>query len=269
MLLSSAAVFLGGWIFRHGAGSKQVAIDDLLMKFAIGINVVAFIGIVLGQLRLLKGWNSVLLLVGISLLSLWKFTGFRGLVSQASEFRRPHSRTETIADHRNMFSCCLVSLIALLTMGPALAYPDGWDELVYHATLPRRWLVDGWPSVYFDLPYSAFPSLSEILFWLVSPIDFVFVPRLMSWMCWCVALILLIRILQRFVAINHAIALAMAFGLSNTLLMVVNNCYVESVLTMNFAAMLFLMIRPDDSVDDSWTPSWSVALGILAGGATA
>src|SRR5947199_351201 len=74
-------------------------------------------------------------------------------------------------------------VLIIVTLGPALSYPSGWDELVYHHELPRRWLADGWPAFYPDLPYSGFPSLGEILFWLMAPIEDVIAPRLMAWAC--------------------------------------------------------------------------------------
>ena len=68
-----------------------------------------------------------------------------------------------------------------LTLGPALDWPEGWDELVYHAQLPQRWLRDGGMAVYGDLPYSGFPSLGEAVAWFVAPIEHVIAPRLILW----------------------------------------------------------------------------------------
>ena len=65
--------------------------------------------------------------------------------------------------------CGLATAAGLVTLIPALCYPSGWDELVYHAVLPRRWSTEGWPAFYTDLPYSGFPSSGEILFWLIAP----------------------------------------------------------------------------------------------------
>ena len=76
-----------------------------------------------------------------------------------------------------------VAIFGLLTLGPALNYPTGWDELVYHSVLPRRWMADGWPAFYVDIPYSGFPSLVEILCWLVAPLESIVMPRLFVWVC--------------------------------------------------------------------------------------
>jgi hypothetical protein len=159
----------------------------------------------------------------------------------------------------------LVAPLTLVTLGPALCYPAGWDELVYHSVLPQRWLADGWPAFYADIPYSGFPSLGEILFWLVAPIERVIAPRLIVWVCWLIGLVFLYRLLRRRLAANSAGVLMLAFALCETVLLISANCYVESILMLNVAAML--LVIESRAIQPGWRQA--IILGVIAGGSAA
>ena len=161
---------------------------------------------------------------------------------------------------------CLV--IAMLTLGPALCYPTGWDELVYHSVLPRRWMTDGAPLVYRDLPYSGFPSLVEILCWLIAPIESVIAPRLLNWCIWIVSLLTLYRLLRlRQVAESTAVLLSCAFAVSPAVLMIGANCYVETIVVLNLTAVLLILETADQVDRIQRTLSVPVVVGIVAAGA--
>ena len=96
----------------------------------------------------------------------------------------------------------------------------GWDELVYHQALPRRWQADGWPAFYADLPYSGFPSLGEIVFWLLALLDSAIAPRLLVWVSWIIGLALIYRLLRRRLAAASAMTFVLAFAVSETALMI-------------------------------------------------
>src|SRR6185295_14806749 len=85
-------------------------------------------------------------------------------------FARNPLGTRRRSNERGWLAIPFVAL-ALIALGSALCYPTGWDEMVYHHELPRRWLADGWPAFYADIPYSGFPSLGELLFWLAAPLE--------------------------------------------------------------------------------------------------
>jgi hypothetical protein len=176
-----------------------------------------------------------------------------------SKRREPMSRGDLPAWAR-----AAAGLVVIVTLGPALCYPTGWDELVYHHELSRRWHVDGWPAVYLDLPYSAFPSLGETLFWMVAPIETVISPRLVIWICWIAGLAIVYCLLRRRLAAGSAAALALAAALSNAMLLVSANCYVEPILALNVAAILFIL-RDRRLIVPSWRRA--IMLGVLAGGA--
>jgi hypothetical protein len=66
---------------------------------------------------------------------------------------------------RRPLTTALLCVAPAIYLGAALCPPAGWDELVYQLAAPRRWLLDGLPLCYADLPYSAFPSLPQTLYW--------------------------------------------------------------------------------------------------------
>ncbi len=277
-----------------GQGEQQNRLISLaLLQLSAGLVLLGWLSAVLGTLQLLAGWKGVVLLGA---------TGIGGLVAvgvvvneivarrralpsrqehpasiQAKRPRRVRAGSRTIprgASHRtagepsrwrHSLLIGTTVLAGLITLGPALCYPTGWDELVYHHELPRRWLAEGWPAVYPDLPYSGFPSGAELLFWVMAPLEGVIAPRLLMWCCWMLGLAGVYLLLRRRLALFAAATLTAAFALSGTLLMISQNCYVESWLLLDMAAlMLAVEMRPRPS---HWRHA--VLMGLLAGGASA
>src|SRR6185295_9171768 len=117
---------------------------------------------------------------------------------------------------------------------------------------------------YRDLPYSGFPSLGEILFWLVAPLESVIASRLINWICWLGSLFVLYRLLRRELRSGSAALVTSVFAISPTMLLISANCYVETILTLNVAAMLLAVrrLRRDRR-------RLAAILGALAGGAAA
>jgi len=274
-LLLAAAWSVGGWFLsahsRHDGRARRTALG-----IAVGLNMISFLGITLGQLRGLSGNRPAWLLAGLLIPGLIRlrraiFPGEAARPSAAEE-RRPSAPVSVAAPmrwgRRSMWIAA--SLLLLLTLGPALAFPAGWDELVYHMTLPRRWLASGEPAVYADLPYSAFPSLAETLFWLMGPIDSLIAPRLLSWSATLLAIGLLADLLRRTLPSAAALGLTFAFALSPAVLLVSANCYVESFQLLNLAAWFSLALAPAET-----PPAFrrsrrdAIAQGVLIGGAAA
>jgi hypothetical protein len=262
-LLLLAAALGAGWLVVPGAkaGSRRV-VEVWLIRAAVGLDLVGWLGVILGSLRLLGGRAPLILLAGLAGLNvvpLWR----RWLDRRAQVAGRGAASS---AGRLPRWARLAIGVVGLITLGPALCFPTGWDELVYHHELPRRWQADGWPAVYFDLPYSGFPSLGEIVFWLATPLGGAIVPRLVSWLCWAGSLVLVYRLLVRRLAVRSAAALVAAFALSSAVLLVSANCYVESLLMLNFAAAL-VALADRRLLSSPWRRA--MVLGILAGGAAA
>lgn len=270
LLLFAAAAGVGRLLVPGFRGLSRS--DLVLLRLIIGVNLVGLAGVGLGILRLLPAGRSLWLLAGLSVLAPM-LVRFRMLPEKksTSQYRdRPTGIAPLLA----------LSTLGLITLGPSLCYPGGWDELVYHCVLPRRWLAEGWPAVYLDLPYSAFPSLGEILFWLMAPIDSLIAPRLLIWACWMLGLICLFRVLRRLLSDGFAVTLTLVFATSGTVLLISADCYVESIVMMNVAALLLATERtnrasPETEDVQRQNPEGStelrraVILGALAGAAVA
>jgi hypothetical protein len=257
MLLATAAG-LGNLCLRTAAVQHWRAVDAFLLRLIVGLNLLGVIGVVLGTAGALRGQRPLWLLAGLLLLT--APTWWRRRVDFPAP---PQGRSRRSGD-----AVCgaVLAACAALTLGPALCYPTGWDELVYHEVLPRRWLTDGILAVYADLPYSGFPSLGETLFWLMAPMESVIAPRLLVWTCWIAGLLCLHRVLRRYLAPPAAAVLVLAFTLNDTVLLISANCYVESILLMNVAGMLHAM-GLWRRVAATGRGMRAVALGVLGAGA--
>lgn len=254
-LLGLAALGLG-WVCTGPGGRARPRAKLLAIRAAVGLTLIAWLGLAAGALGWLAGVRSIVLvcaLAPLGVVTLWRERGCWAFNKARLARWRP---------------ALAIFLPILLTLGPALCYPTGWDELVYHHELPRRWLADGWPAFYPDLPYSGFPSLGEMLFWLVGPLEHTISPRLIAWLGWANGQFLVYCLLRRRLAPASAATVTAAFSFGGAVLMVSANCYVESLLLMNTAALWLLL---ESARLQRHLPPWRVALlvGVLAGGAAA
>lgn len=258
-LLFAAAGGLGRLFVRPSATLRWSHPDALLLRLVAGFNLLGWLAVLLGMTGFLQSVRPPWILAGFSLLIL------PDLRSIGRDW--PAGQIVRLSPGASWWPWAALTPLAGVTLGPALCYPTGWDELVYHQVLPRRWLADGWPAIYRDLPYSGFPSLGEILFWVVEPIDGVIAPRLLVWVCWMLGLLCLYRMLRGYLAHLSAAVLTLVFTLNDTVLLISANCYVESMLMMNIAAVLLALGLPRRRAIASSNCSMAALLGVLAGGA--
>ena len=267
-LLWSVAWLLGGVALRYAKTVRSLPIDQGMLRVVLGMNLLAWLGVVAGMSGALATDRTVWCVGGLGLAAAW----------ECWLKRRELVRVPMVIGllSRHPLLVALLTGAGLLTLGPALAYPTGWDELVYHNVLPRRWRADGWPAFYPDLPYSGFPSACEILLWLIAPLESVLAPRLFIWSCWIVGLTLMGRMIRRRVDGLTTVALVLAFAVSPTTLMASANCYVESFLLMNVAALMFVLgtkyqtgLTGRSQETSEFQRASPLLLGVLAGGSAA
>lgn len=262
--LLTAACGAGGVLLSFARLWNVRTLDLVLLRIVVGLNLVALAGVVCGQVGWLVGGRQLWLLAAISLLPLTERKNW----DVSSTLAWLQGAFASVDPRQWPRSLWLALMAAGITLGPALAYPAGWDELVYHGVLPRRWQADGGPAFYPDLPYSAFPSLCEILFWLMAPLECVIAPRLLIWVCWLLSLMVLARLVRRQVAGDACVMVTCACMLSPATLMISANCYVESLQMLNVAAIL-LAVGLKSSDNGTTERASPLLLGILAGGAAA
>lgn len=161
----------------------------------------------------------------------------------------------------------LLGSLILFTLGPALTYPSGWDELCYHLELPRRWVEAGGIGVQLDLPYSALPSLLEAVFTLTYPVESLVTPRLLTWIIWLNGLLVFRSACGQVCRDRNALSLTVAMVASPSALLISANCYVEALIWANVAGLLWLMTSQSNELKDVWRGS--CVFGVFIGGAIA
>ena len=227
----------------------------LLVSLILGLDVIALLGLGSGCLGFVTPQSSRLALCLGTAACVWHCLRHREHLTRG-------------ARRRLLSPAVLVLGVAtLVVLGPALCYPTGWDDLVYHIALPQRWLADGHPAVYLDLPYSAFPSGGEIIYWILMAAGGVIAPKLFVGVCWVLALVCLYRLLRVRTGPGAALVLTLAFGLARTVLTVAASAYVELLLVCNLAGMLLTLQGWKNGESRRNRYTLAVILGCLAGSA--
>lgn len=134
-------------------------------------------------------------------------------------------------------------LLILFISSSALSYPVGWDELVYHISLPLRWQEAGFPAVFADNPYSGFPSMVEIIFWKLIWAGGIKVPRMLCFSVTAFSFFGFYLMLRPGLSRFKASAMVFALAVSETMLMLWRETYVESFILLNTLAAFMLIMR--------------------------
>ncbi|MFO0088969.1 MAG: hypothetical protein ACK52L_24125 [Pirellula sp.] len=216
---------------------------SVYLQLIVGVNCTGLLGLAMGwvpqpiPMLLMIALATSIVLVGIVReCSTWKI--------QSQSFERSWWVSFAPSLHGwTMPKICGIFGV-LITLGPALTYPSGWDELVYHVELPRRWLNERFLSVYSDLPYSALPSLPEVICWSVAPIEHLVAPRLIGWVMWVNGVLLFRESLRTVASAITAEVLVWAVVASRVSLMISANFYVESFLLADTAALCSILLVP-------------------------
>ncbi len=153
--------------------------------------------------------------------------------------------------------------LLVLPLGKAMTAPIGWDELVYHLTVPAQWLADGKIAVYPDNPYSGLPSGVELLYTLAMGAGNLIAPGSLNYLVWLLTIATLYRVVRRFARPWSAGVLAVVFACSTVTLTLVYETYVELFLLLNVLGML-LVLRHYPAARQVRVP---VLMGALLGGA--
>lgn len=157
--------------------------------------------------------------------------------------------------------------LAIFYVGSTDLLPGGWDSLTYQVAVPYRWMEIGRPDVLFDLPYSAFPALPQLLLWPLVTIGGITAPRLLQWLAYMFVFAGLHAILRRQVPKLPAMSLTLAFALAPVCLVMVKDMYAEPwILVQIIGALALLVGRRDGS--ERRGPVMGL-LGLFAGAACA
>lgn len=263
--LAALALFVGPAVgFGHAllpSNKGRSRLEALLLSLAVGLNALA-IGalIILPAANLLGSTGRYGALIATEAVGWWLLM-----------LAWPHLAPRVDVRGQTGGTLCILLCVLGFFAAPAFCYPTGWDDLVYHAVLPLRWLADGTPRIYGDLPYSGFPALGEIVFWTLAHLEGLIAPRLFIWTCWVTSVIMLFCLLKRSLAPWVAVAMVLAYALSRTQLMLAANTYVESLIALDLAAVCLLLREVQEHRRNPWRQrrKYLALIGALTGAALA
>ncbi|HOK04966.1 MAG TPA: hypothetical protein PLN24_06920, partial [Victivallales bacterium] len=134
------------------------------------------------------------------------------------------------------FSYLFLLMLTLILLGRALCPPTSWDELVYQITVPCKWIAAGSNEIFIDNPYSAFPSLSGMVFRLLISNSSFLAPRIFVLFLFLLIYLSLSMMLSPLCGKSLKIILLIAFSLSFPTLMISSSAYSDIFIVANFAA---------------------------------
>ncbi|MBN1865079.1 MAG: hypothetical protein JW808_09275 [Victivallales bacterium] len=227
----AAAHSAGNCIIKFfGDRVKLEPYSKAVVAFALGINALALVALALGMAKGLHGYMawSIGLIFAVPYLCL----SCRGILSNACRFIR-----------KNLHFSIILFVFGCYTLGSALCYPSGWDEMTYHIALPYRWIAANNVEVFADNPYSGFPSLPQLVYTLGILSGGVLFPRLLVWYCFMVFFFAVYLLFARHGRKRLAAAFSFVFIFSPIFFNVVREAYAEVFVLLNFASCLMVTLR--------------------------
>ncbi|OGV31007.1 MAG: hypothetical protein A2020_00020 [Lentisphaerae bacterium GWF2_45_14] len=133
--------------------------------------------------------------------------------------------------------------LLVFASAPALSYPTGWDELVYHISVPLRWADVNFPAVFTDNPYSAFPSMAEMTFWKLIWAGGIKMPRLLCFLVTVLSVYGFYLLIKPGLSKSKASLIVFSMAVSPVMLMLWREAYVESFIILNSLAALTILMH--------------------------
>ncbi len=208
---------------------RRHPIDAVLVATMIGLALITWGVGAIGWLWLPGPKGSVLLSVVL---------GLAGAVAVAVRHRECISMLRHLLHRPGVLF--LIPLL-MLPLGKALAYPVGWDELVYHLAIPMRWLADGKAIVYSDMPYSALPSGLELVNVLMLGAGGITAPGALNYLLWLVCAALLYRLLRSTASRLTSVIVTAVLLYTQVMLMLALEVYVEMPMAACLLAGLMIL----------------------------
>ena len=167
------------------------------------------------------------------------------------------------------FSYLFLLMLTLFLLGRALCPPTSWDELVYQITVPCKWIAAGSNEIFIDNPYSAFPSLSGMVFRLLISNSSFLAPRIFVLFLFLLIYLSLSMMLSPLCGKSLKIILLIAFSLSFPTLMISSSAYSDIFIVANFAAAALVIQEIRWIERKKMFFAALFLIGILAGAASA
>lgn len=165
------------------------------------------------------------------------------------------------------FSFLPLLIASIFILGRVLCPPSSWDELAYQLAVPMRWIYGGGSEVFFDNPYSAFPSFSGMIFRVFISNGGLLAPRLAVFVLFLISAIALIKILSPLSDKYGVFSITSSFVFSFPVLMISSSAYSEIFILANFAGLLLFIQEGGWISQKNSRLQFGIILGILAGAA--
>ncbi len=227
--------------------------EGFALSLTVGMGVLALIALGIG-LFAVRVWSFSLLLLILSLWCWRQMLGFGQRVRMSWRAVAPAGKAE-------IAMALLVALILLLNLSLALAPPLVFDALVYHLTLPMRYLQEGRITYLPEIMFWGMPQLGEMHYLILLTLGGLSAPAVFGWGVGAMALLSLGNMLQRKFGHSAAwfaiAALMSGFTLSNLL----SAAYLEWFLFL-YALVWWQVL---ERVYEENALGWEILLGVTAG----
>lgn len=200
-----------------------------ILKLILGIDVITVFAYLLGCSGLLCAKGTIIVFSSISFIGMFIL------------FSKHRAKLKINKISLKKYAPLLIALSLLpLMLGRALCLPAGWDELTYQIALPARWIQTGHLAVFFDNPYSAFPSAASVNFYALMLTGGILTPRLFILSLWAISLISLYILMKPGFSKWTSSIMAFAFGSSFAVIMAAASAYTELFILVQVAGILLL-----------------------------
>lgn len=254
--------FLLFWLAAFGLGKIFCGYCKLKWRYTpmmalvymiIGLDLLALISLLAGALHLLFPWT------------IWTILGLATLPALFS-ISKIIATTKKIIKCNRIFTFS-VALLFLFTLGSSLCYPYCWDELTYHIALPARWIMTGGVDVFLDNPYSAFPSLPQLIFRLAMECGGIKLPRMLCWGTYLLFFTGTYLLIKSYGARWKILICFLAFMFSPIFILMMREAYVEPFLLINLVGLMLLLKGSTVSPQLNQYAGKFIICGLLAGAA--
>jgi hypothetical protein len=176
-------------LLRPHPGGRSEEQEGFTLPLAIGMGILSLIVLGIG-LFTVRAWSFALLLL---ILSAWHWRSIRVF------WQRVRAGWQAIAPSggAEIALALLVAALLFLNLSRALAPPLVFDALVYHLTLPLRYLQEGHITYIPEIMFWGMPQLGEMHYLLLLTLGGASAPAVLGWGVGMLALLGLGERLQR------------------------------------------------------------------------
>ena len=212
-------------VLKSGPRTTPAAV---IVDIVLGLDLLALLTLGLGASGIL---NSLTVWI---LLGIFAFIGGFYLARQ-------FGKSKLLFIHNNAGFCILLAGVAVLTLGSPLCFPYAWDEQTYHIAVPFRWINTGFPAVFADNPYSGFPLLPQLLFYLGIYNGGILFPRLLVWAGYLLVFSSVYLYFKPYARRSLVLFITFMFLANPLIISMMRSTYIEVFIMLNMLAALLAL----------------------------